>query len=145
MDKAVIAARRPAKVELKAGEEYFWCRCGRSANQPYCDGSHAVTSFKPLKFTAEESGEAFLCQCKHTGNAPFCDGTHATLPKEGEIVAPVSKASPGGPPKAVPTPEEPTVQYIHELARDGLSKLGHHQKYIANRCSLDEFLGASTY
>ena len=128
MDKPVIAARSPAGVELNAGEEYRWCRCGRSSNQPFCDGSHRGTSFTPLTFTAEESGEVFLCRCKQTGNAPFCDGTHATLPEEAESTEPaLSPASESnGAPTAVPTPEEPTVQYIHELARDGLSKVGHH-------------------
>ena len=128
MDEPVIAARSPAKVELNAGEEYRWCRCGRSSNQPFCDGSHRGTSFTPLTFTAEESGEAVLCRCKQTGNAPFCDGTHARLPEDaGGAEAPPSPAGESNvAPAAVPTPEEPTVQYIHELARDGLSKVGHH-------------------
>ena len=127
MDKPLIAARIPAKVELNAGEEYNWCRCGRSSSQPFCDGSHRATSFTPLTFTAEEGGEAVLCQCKHTGNAPFCDGTHARLPIDDESAeAPPLATESNGAPSAVPTPEEPTVQYIHELARDGLTKLGHH-------------------
>ena len=128
MDKPIIAARNPAKVDLNAGEEYHWCRCGRSSSQPFCDGSHRSTSITPLQFTAEKSGEAFLCQCKRTGNAPFCDGTHARLPKDAESAeAPSEPATASnGAPSAVPTPEEPTVQYIHELARDGLSKHGHH-------------------
>ncbi len=128
MDKPVIAARKPQKVDLVAGEEYTWCRCGRSSSQPFCDGSHRGTSFTPLTFTAEESGEVFLCQCKNTGNAPFCDGTHARLPKDAESAEapPPPAATSNGAPSAVPTAEEPTVQYIHELARDGLSKVGHH-------------------
>ncbi|OUS05124.1 glutamate synthase [Rhodobacterales bacterium 52_120_T64] len=120
----VIAAKKPKKVDLEAGKNYFWCRCGRSSSQPFCDGSHAGTGITPLKFTAEKSTSATLCQCKSSGNAPYCDGTHATL----------GHLSPGDPapqakskvPTAVPTPEEPTVARIHELARDGLSKLGHH-------------------
>ncbi|MDP6954045.1 MAG: glutamate synthase-related protein, partial [Alphaproteobacteria bacterium] len=116
-----IAARPPAKVALEAGETYTWCRCGRSQSQPFCDGSHRGTSFTPLAFTADESGDAFLCQCKRTGNAPYCDGTHARLSEDG--TAPPQS---DGPPAAVPTPEEPTVKAIHDLARDGLSKLGHH-------------------
>ena len=133
MDEPVIAARNPAQVELKAGEEYNWCRCGRSSNQPFCDGSHRGTSFTPLTFTAEESGEAVLCRCKQTGNAPFCDGTHARLPEDAESVeAPPSVASGSNvAPAAVPTPEEPTVQYIHDLARDGLTKVGHHGEIAA--------------
>ncbi len=122
MEKPVIAARKPAKVELEAGETYHWCRCGRSQNQPFCDGSHRATSFTPLAFEAEETGEAFLCQCKHTDNAPYCDGTHKRI-QEGEDVFP---ATSGGSLEAVPTPEEPTVKAIHDLARDGLTKVGHH-------------------
>ncbi len=124
MDNPVIAGRNPAKVDLDAGETYSWCRCGRSQSQPFCDGSHAGTSFSPLAFTPDESGAAFLCLCKQTGNAPYCDGTHARLPEDGKTApaAPVNN----GPPAAVPTAEEPTVQAIHDLARDGLSKVGHH-------------------
>jgi len=126
MDKPHIAALKPAKVELNKGEDYFWCKCGKSKSQPFCDGSHRGTSFTPLKFTAEESADAFLCQCKQSANAPFCDGAHAKLPKEGDAAQSVPPADSTKPPEAVSTPEEPTVQYIHELARDGLTKLGHH-------------------
>ena len=122
----IIAAKSPAKVELEADKDYYWCRCGKSKNQPFCDGSHAGSDITPMKFTAEKSGAAALCQCKATGNAPFCDGTHATLGdlSVGDTV-PESKSNTSLP-SAVPTPEEPTVARIHELARDGLSKLGHH-------------------
>ena len=125
-DKAVplIAAKAPALIELEAGKDYYWCACGRSKNQPFCDGSHAGTGLSPVKFTADKTGKAALCQCKGTGNRPYCDGTHAQL----------GDAGPGDPapepksdvPQATATPEEPTVARIHELARDGLSKLGHH-------------------
>lgn len=120
----IIAAKAPVKTELEAGKDYFWCKCGRSSTQPFCDGSHAGTGIAPLKFTAEETKSAVLCQCKASANAPFCDGTHASL---GDLNAgdpsPAPKTSV---PTAIPTPEEPTVARIHELARDGLSKLGHH-------------------
>ena len=125
MDAPIIADRKPAKVELKAGETYFWCRCGKSKNQPFCDGSHRGTGFTPAKFTAEEDGDVFLCMCKRTGNEPYCDGNHKRLgdAKPGE---PAPVIDNDGPPKAEPTPEEPTVARIHALARDGLSKTGHH-------------------
>lgn len=80
MSEPKIAARTPAAVELEAGKKYFFCTCGESANQPFCDGSHSGTDFAPHAFTAEKSGTAYLCQCKHSGNGPFCDGSHAKLP-----------------------------------------------------------------
>jgi CDGSH-type Zn-finger protein len=79
MSEALIAQRGPFEVELVAGKAYWWCACGRSRKQPFCDGSHKVTSLTPVKFVAETSGPARLCGCKHTGGRPFCDGTHATL------------------------------------------------------------------
>ena len=76
MTKPIVANNRPVKVQLKAGEEYHFCACGRSANQPFCDGSHQGTGFTPKAFKAEKSSEEYLCACKHTQNSPFCDGTH---------------------------------------------------------------------
>ncbi len=109
------------------GESYYFCTCGRSASQPFCDGSHKGTDFKPQPFTAEEDGDAYLCACKHSANTPFCDGSHKKfssddIGKEGPgLATDASKVPP-----ATPTPEEPTVAFIHQLAREGLSKLGHH-------------------
>lgn len=125
--KPVVASNKPKKVELNAGEEYYFCTCGRSNNQPFCDGSHAGTEFKPQAFTAEESGDAYLCQCKHSKNLPFCDGSHkqftdAAVGKEGPGIIASSEEAP----TATPTTEEPTVEFIHQLAREGLSKIGHH-------------------
>lgn len=79
MTRPVIATKKPAAVELTEGETYYWCRCGRSKSQPFCDGSHASTDITPLEFTAEKTGKAFLCQCKGTANQPFCDGAHSRL------------------------------------------------------------------
>lgn len=120
MSKPKIADRKPMKVELQKGEEQYWCACGLSNNQPYCDGSHRTTDITPKQFVAEETGDAYLCMCKHTKNPPYCDGTHATLKEESsehEAQAPASNGS---------TIEEPTLAYIKSLARDGLSKTGHH-------------------
>ncbi|MBI4858364.1 MAG: CDGSH iron-sulfur domain-containing protein [Acetobacterium woodii] len=79
MEKAQVAGKEPIGVEVKAGETYYWCACGRSSNQPFCDGSHEGTSFKPLAFTAEKDDTVYLCVCKQTKNPPYCDGTHKTL------------------------------------------------------------------
>ncbi|WP_320130798.1 CDGSH iron-sulfur domain-containing protein [uncultured Sphaerochaeta sp.] len=81
MEEPKIAQKGPFAVELKAGKSYHWCACGRSKNQPFCDGSHHGTEFTPVAFTAEKTGTAYLCGCKHTKTPPFCDGTHKTLDK----------------------------------------------------------------
>ncbi len=78
-DKPVIAAREPVSVQLIGGKRYFFCTCGQSAKQPFCDGSHTGTAFTPHAFVAETDEEVWLCQCKQTGNRPFCDGSHKTL------------------------------------------------------------------
>jgi nitrite reductase/ring-hydroxylating ferredoxin subunit/CDGSH-type Zn-finger protein len=82
MDKPIIAATSPIAVELEAGRDYFYCTCGRSNKQPFCDGSHQGTEFKPFKFNSEESGERLLCRCKQTGNPPYCDGSHNKVSEE---------------------------------------------------------------
>lgn len=78
MSKAKIADTKPTVLELEAGD-YFWCSCGNSNNQPYCDGSHKGTDFTPLKFTLEEPKKVALCLCKQTNNPPYCDGTHLKI------------------------------------------------------------------
>jgi CDGSH iron-sulfur domain-containing protein 3 len=75
----VIAQKSPIAVELEAGKTYYWCTCGRSAKQPFCDGAHQGTGFAPHAFTAEETKTAYLCACKHTKGQPFCDGAHKAL------------------------------------------------------------------
>lgn len=77
--KPVIAALEPAVVNLTDGARYWFCTCGKSAKQPFCDGSHKNTGHVPLEFTARKTGRAFLCRCKHSKNAPYCDGTHNSL------------------------------------------------------------------
>lgn len=78
-DEAVIAQKQPYGVDVEAGETYYWCRCGRSKNQPFCDGSHKDTNFEPVTFTAEKTKTVYLCGCKRTGSQPFCDGSHKEL------------------------------------------------------------------
>ena len=127
MSNPVIADNKPVKVSLCKGQEYHFCTCGRSKSQPFCDGSHVGTSFTPRVIVADEDGDAFLCACKHTGNTPYCDGTHKQFSDDQ-----VGKEGPGLKPEATKlpvataTPEEPTVAFIHQLAKEGLSKLGHH-------------------
>lgn len=77
--KGNIARKSPEAIEVEAGKTYYWCACGLSKNQPFCDGSHKVTDFTPKSFTPEKSGKVYLCMCKQTGNPPFCDGTHNKL------------------------------------------------------------------
>ena len=125
--KPIVANNKPAKVTLDKDKEYYFCACGRSKNQPFCDGSHAGTEFKPKTFVAESDGDAYLCQCKHSANQPFCDGSHkqfddSAIGKEG----PGPSAQEDAMPIATPTTAEPTVAFIHQLAREGLSKMGHH-------------------
>lgn len=78
MEKPVIAAKKPAVVNLEPGV-YFWCACGKSSNQPFCDGSHKGSGIVPMLFKVEEKKTLYLCQCKQSGNKPYCDGTHTTL------------------------------------------------------------------
>ena len=79
MTKATVAAKQPAAINVQAGETYYWCTCGKSDKQPFCDGSHEGTTFAPLAYTPEKNDTVYLCQCKHTRNAPFCDGAHQAL------------------------------------------------------------------
>jgi CDGSH iron-sulfur domain-containing protein 3 len=78
-DEGFIADRNPYLVQVEAGKTYFWCACGRSHNQPFCDGSHAGTDKSPRRFTAERTEEVALCGCKQTLDPPFCDGSHNAL------------------------------------------------------------------
>ncbi len=79
MSDARIAGRQPSVQSLDSEKNYFWCSCGRSAKQPFCDGSHKETTFAPKKFSPEKDGQAYLCTCKQTATPPYCDGTHKTL------------------------------------------------------------------
>jgi CDGSH-type Zn-finger protein len=79
MTEPVVAARAPLVVEVEAGRTYWWCACGRSARQPFCDGSHRGTGLAPLKYDAAESGKVWFCACKRSARAPLCDGSHKRL------------------------------------------------------------------
>ncbi len=76
MATPIAAQKSPYGRTLDAGKQYWWCACGRSKNQPFCDGSHKAVGLAPVGFKVEKSGEYWLCGCKSTGNKPFCDGTH---------------------------------------------------------------------
>jgi CDGSH iron-sulfur domain-containing protein 3 len=79
MPEATIAQKGPYAVDVEAGKTYFWCACGRSANQPFCDGSHRGTGFTPMKYEAADSETVYFCGCKHTQTTCFCDGSHSKL------------------------------------------------------------------
>ncbi len=78
-DAPIIAQKGPFPVEVTKGKTYFWCACGKSQRQPFCDGSHKDTGLEPMKYTAESDKKLFFCGCKHSTNPPLCDGSHAKL------------------------------------------------------------------
>jgi len=127
MSNPIIADNKPIKVTFSKGQEYHFCTCGRSKSQPFCDGTHVGTKFKPKVIVSEEDGDAYLCACKRSANRPFCDGTHQKFSDDQ-----IGKEGPGletqktDSPIAVATLEEPTVEFIHQLAKDGLKTFGHH-------------------
>jgi methylamine---glutamate N-methyltransferase subunit C len=132
-DKPIVAKLSPAGVEVKKGETYYWCRCGRSKDQPFCDGSHKGTGLEPIEWTADKDEEVYFCRCKATGDAPLCDGTHSKLDVDEGDEVPERKEDGDGnrAPKAQATSEEPTVERIHILARHGLEKSGKHGEMVA--------------
>jgi CDGSH-type Zn-finger protein len=79
MSEPIPAQKAPYQTTVEEVKRYFWCACGRSGNQPFCDGAHKEVGLAPLAFTAEKSGTVWLCGCKSTGGKPFCDGTHKSL------------------------------------------------------------------
>lgn len=78
MTKAVCAQKSPYSIELAAGD-YYWCACGRSKKQPFCDGSHSGTDISPVKFTVTQKETKYLCGCRASKGTPFCDGSHNQL------------------------------------------------------------------
>ena len=73
------AYKSPIAVDVTAGKDYWWCACGKSKTQPFCDGSHKGSEFSPLKYTATETKQLWFCVCKQTGNPPLCDSTHSKI------------------------------------------------------------------
>lgn len=79
MPEPTIAQKSPYEVEVEEGKRYFWCTCGESKEQPFCDTAHVGTDFRPVRYKAEENGTKYFCGCKRTSTPPFCDGTHNEL------------------------------------------------------------------
>ena len=71
-----VSNKSPIAVEVTSGKTYYWCACGQSKKQPFCDGSHSATSFTPIKFVSDENKKVYFCVCKKSGSAPLCDGSH---------------------------------------------------------------------
>ena len=78
-DEPKVAQKGPYQVQLEAGKNYFWCSCGQSQKQPFCDGSHKTTSFQPQKFVVDSTATYNLCGCKASDDMPYCDGSHNML------------------------------------------------------------------
>ena len=74
-----VAGKAPIKVVVEAGKSYWWCACGKSAKQPFCDGSHKGSAFSPMEYKADKDGDAWFCACKQSTHQPMCDGTHKAV------------------------------------------------------------------
>ena len=79
MPSPVRASNTPYPITVEAGKEYWWCACGQSKNQPFCDGSHKGSGFAPIAYKAEKDGTVYFCACKHSKNGALCDGSHSKL------------------------------------------------------------------
>lgn len=79
MNTPHIAQRNPIDIDVTEGKTYYWCACGLSKNQPFCDGSHKTTSFAPVEYRADKTAKVWFCACKHSNKKPICDGTHSKV------------------------------------------------------------------
>ena len=79
MTQPIVAQKSPFPVAVEAGKTYWWCACGKSQGQPFCDGSHKGSGFAPVQFKADADKTLYFCGCKASSNGAFCDGTHAKL------------------------------------------------------------------
>ncbi|MEO6848825.1 MAG: CDGSH iron-sulfur domain-containing protein [Chthoniobacterales bacterium] len=79
MSTPAIPQKAPYPVNVESGKTYYWCSCGQSKNQPFCDGSHKGSEFAPIAYKAEKDGAVYFCGCKHSGKSPLCDGSHSRL------------------------------------------------------------------
>ncbi len=79
MSGPVIAQKAPYPLAVEAGKSYWWCACGKSQSQPFCDGSHKGTEFSPIEYKAAADGTVYFCGCKQSKNGTLCDGSHKSL------------------------------------------------------------------
>lgn len=79
MPEPIIAQKSPIRVTVEAGKTYYWCACGKSDKQPFCNGAHKGSEFAPVAYKAEKDGDVYFCGCKHSGKSPLCDGSHKSL------------------------------------------------------------------
>jgi CDGSH iron-sulfur domain-containing protein 3 len=77
--KPIVAQKAPYGLDVEAGKTYYWCSCGRSAKQPFCDGAHKGTGLTPMAYTPEAAGKVWFCGCKASAKSPLCDGAHKAL------------------------------------------------------------------